>query len=347
MRRLLTHALDSVSRLIPLRLYPRLVRREVTSIFYHAVSDEAMPHMRHLYPVVPVAAFESALDFLQGNYTFITYPQLHDHKLNGTPLPPRAVHLSFDDGFAECFTVVRPLLQARGLTCTFFLTIDWLDNRRLYFRHLISLCVDRALRLEVPARREFLRGLNQRFRLSLPDEAAFIDWILAFRDPDEAVLDSICTDLKIDVDEFLARQQPYLTSSQIQQMHQEGFTIGAHGLSHRKLGFIPANEIEVEIVGSCQAIQGVTGQEVVPFSFPQSAGNISRVQLADIRLHNPQVGYLFDTKDLRKDADFMVNRVWAERPLTPSRELHPLNEILAHAYQDAWVDGVVHRLRRH
>lgn len=345
MRTLLTHFLEMISGWIPLGLYPRLVRRDVTSIFYHTVTDEAMPHVRHLYPVVPVAAFEAALDFLEDNYTFITYAQLHDHKLKDTRLPPRAVHLSFDDGFAECFTVVRPLLQARGIPCTFFLTIDWLDNRQLYFRHLISLCVHRALALEAEHRQEFLSGLNRRFGLSLADPGAFTDWITAFRSPEDAVLHPICMDLGIDVVDFLADQRPYLSSAQIQQMHAEGFTIGAHSLSHRKLGFIPVDEIETEILGSCRAIQTITGQEVVPFSFPQSAGNIDRGQLADIRRRNPQVGFLFDTKDLRRDADFMVNRVWAERPLSPARQLHPLDEILVHAYRDAWVDGVMRTWR--
>ena len=241
--------------------------------------------------------------------------------------------------------MVRPLLLNRGLPCTFFLTIDWLDNRKLYFRHLISLCVDRALSLDAADSQEFLLGLNHRFGLELADLTDFMDWITAFRSRDEAVLNPICVDLGVDVAGFLADQQPYLTESQIQQLYQEGFTIGAHGLSHRKLGFIPPEEIELEIVGSCRAILKITGQSVVPFSFPQSAGNVSREQLAGILASNPEVGLLFDTKDLRRDAGFMINRVWAERPLTPARQLHPLGEILVHAYRDAWVDGVVRRLR--
>lgn len=345
MPQFLTRSLKAFSRVIPRILYPHLVRREVTSIFYHAVSDEALPHVRHLYPVVPVVAFEAALDMLQDNYTFVSYSQLHDHMINRAPLPKRAVHLSFDDGFAACFQVVRPILLARGLPCTFFLTIDWLDNHMLYFRHLISLCVHTAWNLGEVEQDEFLTGVNQRFELDLADMVDFSTWVTAFREPDTGVFDQLCADLEIDIAGFLNQYQPYLTRAQVMQMHHEGFTIGAHGLSHRKLGFIPPTEIETEIVGSCQAIQAVTGQGVVPFSFPQSAGNISRGQLADIRDCNPEIGLLFDTKDLRWDRDFMVNRVWAERPLTPDRQLRPLNEILTNAYQDAWVDGVMRLFR--
>jgi hypothetical protein len=96
-------------------------------------------------------------------------------------------------------------------------------------------------------------------------------------------------------------------------------------------------EVEGEIVESCRQIRAITGQKVVPFAFPQSAGNLDRTLLAEILARHPFVGLLFDTKDLQPDAPFMVNRVWAERPLTPERRLHPLPEVMDHAYRQAWV----------
>jgi len=342
MRHIFTQSLAVISQAIPFSLYPLLVRRDVISIFYHAVSNGMPPHIRHLYPVVPAASFEAALDDLQDkNYTFISYDQLQAHAREGKALPPRAIHLSFDDGFTECFSTVRPILLERGLPCTFFLTIDWLDNRMLYFRHQISLCVHYASEMGEADQAVFLERLNRQFNLALTDIARFSAWILAFRQPNMAELEWVCDELEIDVGVYLAEKQPYLTTAQVLQLQSDGFTIGAHGLSHRKLGLIPTAAIEPEIVGSCRAIQAITGRKVVPFSFPQSAGNISRDLLADILGCNPEVGLLFDTKDLRVDADIIINRVWAERPLTPDRTLHPLTEILKHAYQDAWVEGVI------
>ena len=88
--------------------------------------------------------------------------------------------------------------------------------------------------------------------------------------------------LGINIQSYIRDTKPYLTAKQIQQMHADGFTIGAHGLSHRKLGFVPEMDVESEIVGSCRAIRDITGQALVPFSFPQSAGNVDRSQLRDI-----------------------------------------------------------------
>ena len=339
MRLLVTKFLWVFARLIPITLLKQLVRRELVSIFYHAVSDGELPHIRHLYPVVPVEFFKSALIALKKTNTFITYDQLHEYFEHGIPLPQNAVHLSFDDGFSECYKIVRPILLDAGIPCTFFLTIDWIDNRRLYFRHLISLCVDRFEQLPLGQRSELINQINRQFDLSIKDTVEFKNWLTSFRKPDERALEVIPGLLDITAASFLLENSPYLTSEQIREMHEEGFTIGAHSLSHRKLGFVPREDVSTEIAASCRAVSGITGQVVVPFSFPQSAGNLDRNQLAEIRDRSPSVGLLFDTKDLRCDVPFIINRVWAERPLTPTRLLHPLDEIISHAYRDAWVEG--------
>jgi len=345
MKQLIFGIIHFFSKLIPMRLLPILVKRDIINIFYHMVTDDDVAHIRHLYPVVPISQFTETLDFLQEHFTFISYSQLHDYYQKGSPLPEKSVHLSFDDGFAECFLIVRPILIERSIPCTFFLTTDWLDNRILYFRHIISLCVEKANRLQPGQQKKFIEQMNVRTGLSHVDLNDISRWLLEFRQEEEGVLNEICQLLSINLQSYLADTKPYLTSAQVQLMHSEGFSIGAHGLSHQKLGFFPDDVVEHEIVSSCKVIREITGQEVVPFSFPQSAGNVNRSQLNDILVRNPVVGLLFDTKDLRIDRKFLVNRIWAERPLTSERVLHPFPEILRHAYQEAWVDGVVKAIR--
>jgi peptidoglycan/xylan/chitin deacetylase (PgdA/CDA1 family) len=346
MYRLSTTLLDFASNLIPTTLLHRWIKRDVINIFYHAVSDELLEHIHHLYPVVPTTEFIETLGTLQEKHNFVSYDQLQEHFLGGSPLPPDSVHLSFDDGFVECYNIVRPILLEKGIPCTFFLTIDWLDNQMLYFRHKISVLVSRIDKLEPERQEGVIQQTDQLLGLSLQNLDGFKRWITAFREPREDILTTVAFLLKVDLQTYLENTQPYLTRIQVQQMYQEGFTIGAHGLTHRKLGFIPKNEIENEIVNSCQSVREITGQDVVPFSFPQSAGNVDRGQIREIRDRHPIVGLLFDTKDLRKDAPFMINRIWAERPLTIERRLHPLTEILIHAYRDAWVEGTLNRFRR-
>ena len=349
MKKFLTSALKTIARAIPLQLYPKILRRDVVDFFYHAVSDEALPHVRQLYPVVPIADFEAALFYLKENFTPVSYAQLHAHIFEGARLPKKAVHLSFDDGYAECFSVVRPLLLKHKIPCTFFLTTGLIDNKVLFYRNKQSLCVERLLEPSFDFSSFTLKDSHPDSVIpySFPE---FISWFKDLRLTDEALIDEVCHALGIDKQSFLAENQPYLTTAQIQQMQAEGFTVGAHTRTHRKLMDLSPEEIESEIAESCQIVGEISSQEIVPFSFPHSAWGVDRNLLTKIREKHSQIGLLFDTKGVRRDVAFIHNRVWAERPLSPERHLHPIPEVLTNAYQEAWVDEVLgfgRKLRTH
>jgi peptidoglycan/xylan/chitin deacetylase (PgdA/CDA1 family) len=342
MRKRLTSALDIISDFIPQRVYPWIVRRGVIDFFWHAVSDEPMPHVEHLYPVVSTADFKDALLYLKANCSLINYSQLHAHIFGGASLPPRAVHLSFDDGYRECFSVVRPLLLEHKIPCTFFLTTSLIDNSILFYRNKQSLCLQ-YLNTDA-SNASILEEMYENMQIPSATLPEFTSWFKNLRLPDEERIDEIGHALGVDLEAFLAKKEPYLTRDQIQQMHAEGFTIGAHTLTHRKLVDLPESDIETEIAQSCQIVGEVTGQSVVPFSFPHSAWGLDREQLAAIRARHPDIGLLFDTKGLRRDVDFIQNRVWAERPLADltgkGSGAAALKAHLRQAYQEAWVDHI-------
>ena len=126
--------------------------------------------------------------------------------------------------------------------------------------------------------------------------------------------------------------------------------MGAHTLSHRKLVDLSSDEIETEISLSSQIVANITGQEIVPFSFPHSAWGLDRNHLAGIRSRHPKIGLLFDTKGFHPDVDFIHNRIWTERPLPNMPGLgmgaDGIKEHLTQAYQEAWKDETTAKWRR-
>jgi peptidoglycan/xylan/chitin deacetylase (PgdA/CDA1 family) len=341
MKKFLHKVLGRTAKLLPLVVYPYLVRREVINFFYHVVSDQSMDHVRHLYPVVPTRVFEDSLGYIRERYHLISYQELHAHRLESGRIPTRAAHLSFDDGYAECFSAVRPVLLKHNIPCTFFLTTDLIDNQVLFYRNKVSLCIERVKLLDARERATILHRLQQYTGVTEDGVDSFVEWIKELRLSDESVIDKVCEILEVDWETFLLETQPYLTRTQIKQMHAEGFTIGAHTKSHRKLGQLDAGEIEAEIVESCRVIQNITGQAIVPFSFPHSAWGIDRDFLEGLRNRHPFIGLLFDTKGLRGDRLFIVNRVWAERPLPETSKIVPIGRVLRVAYQEAWEEEVL------
>ena len=73
-------------------------------------------------------------------------------------------------------------------------------------------------------------------------------WLLTISDGHAPSLNQLCGQLDIDVQGYLHKTRPYLTSDQIRQLRLDGFTIGAHSLSHRLLQNLPPEEIEREII---------------------------------------------------------------------------------------------------
>jgi hypothetical protein len=175
----------------------------------------------------------------------------------------------------------------------------------------------------------------------------FISWFEDLRLHDEPLINEVCRALDVNWQSFLIENKPYLTTDQIQQMHAEGFTIGAHTLSHRKLVDLSSDEIESEISSSTKIIADMTGQEIVPFSFPHSAWGLERDHLAQIRLRHANIGVLFDTKGLHQDVDFIHNRIWSERPTQNMSAIGAdrIKEHLNLAYQETWVDAMMEKGR--
>jgi hypothetical protein len=138
-------------------------------------------------------------------------------------------------------------------------------------------------------------------------------WLLQVPASEEALAMRLLARLGIDSRNYLQQVKPYLTTEQIRVLHADGFTIGAHSCSHRRLQELSRADAEHEIVESCRIIRGITGQPSVPFAFPYFGGGLDRAWLAGLREQHDCIGLFFDTNGVDKDEPFVVQRVFGER----------------------------------
>jgi peptidoglycan/xylan/chitin deacetylase (PgdA/CDA1 family) len=328
---------------IPLPIYHRLINRDVIGLFYHMVSDKAIPHTEHLYPHRDLEIFEQDLIFIKKNYKVLSFDDLlekqYGHGGKGKP----ALFLSFDDGFSQCFSLVRPLLLKYELPCMFFITTNFIDNSQMYYRNKVSLCIDRFYSLDTGGRQKIMSAISEHFQTQMESDESFIPWIKSIT-VDE-VVDDVCAMLDVDINLYMSEHKPYMTSVEIQTMAAEGFTIGAHSQRHQKLGRLSSSEIESEIVGSCDMIQAITGETHVPFSFPNTATGVDRDSLNRILVEHPTIGLLFDAKGLDIDRGFIYNRVWVESPKLNTGGNLSLQHVMENAYRDYFMQGLERKLQ--
>jgi len=324
-----------VLQMAPVQLWRMLVPKSELGFCYHMVSDRPVPHVKH-YRVLDTAAFESDLEYLQARFEFIGYEQLVQRRTSTNSNRDNSVILTFDDGFAECATVVAPLLRRHGLSCIFFVITDLIDNQAIFRESAASLCIRAILQMPFAQVESIITGLSLGARLRprvsalpapamLPLEVAdlgpeldprllpLLQWLLQLPASEEGQLVGLLARLGIDSRSYLRKAQPYLTTEQIRQLHADGFAIGAHSLSHRRLQDLPRAEAEHEIVESCRIVREITGQTTVPFAFPYFGGGLDRPWLARLREQHDFIGLFFDTDGLREDEPFVVQRVFGER----------------------------------
>lgn len=334
-RRLMRRARGAALSRVPVALWKRLAPRRPVALAYHVVSDDDLPHVMH-YPYKSAAQFEADVVWAGAHLGFVGYEEASRRGKGGRPA--EGCLFTFDDGFAECESVIRPILARRGAGGVFFVTAELIDNRKPFFESRVSLCVRRILeldrdavaevgrRLEVEgwlaarengARRERARGRLGRGRIPVPDSPerrSVLLWLLARERQDEREMDRACELLEVDAAAWVLGRRPYLSADQLRGLTDDGFTVGGHGVDHRRLQELSPAEREREIVASCDAIRQITGQARVPFAFPYDGAGIPRTELGEVRRRNPFVGLFFDTGGLRRGPRGLVHRVTADRP---------------------------------
>ncbi len=295
---------------VPLGMWRRLVPRDVLSLIYHTISDRVLPHAQPIGRYKEDLQFEADLRFLASETNVVDCDKLTRGRLQGRPLPPAAFQITFDDGFRECYEVIRPLLIKHALPATFFIPTDFIDNRDLIWVHKIAVCVDRAVRIDTDEIAAAIAGVNGRFGQQLDRRAALVTWLKSLKQSQRVEIEAACELLGVDVPAYLRYYRPYLSVDQIEQLAADGFTIGAHTRKHEILGeYTDPVEIEREIVESCRIVCDITGAKQVPFAFPVHGRGVDRDLLADIRARHDCVGLIFDTGKLGLDRDFIVHRL--------------------------------------
>ena len=86
----------------------------VPILMYHHLSDSGNPGS-----VISAEVFESHVKALgDAGYTSISFEDLYDYVISGTPLPDRPIILTFDDGYMSVYDVALPILKKYDMKAT-------------------------------------------------------------------------------------------------------------------------------------------------------------------------------------------------------------------------------------
>lgn len=99
-------------------------RNKVIVLMYHEVTPEQIDA-----GTVLVSKFKRQIELMKANgFKWITMKQYSDFILKGTPVPPNAVLMTFDDGYESFYDYAYPVLKENKVPATMFLITNTVDN---------------------------------------------------------------------------------------------------------------------------------------------------------------------------------------------------------------------------
>lgn len=289
--------------------------------FYHTISNLPLPHIQHLYKVKTITEFEKELDFMLRYFRPISVNELTAYVKNRQTITQNSLVLSFDDGLKEMYEVVYPILKRKGIPAIFFLNTAFIDNRDLFFRYKASLIIDKILNSDKDAYQILTEASGIKFK----HNADAILQILSIDYKNRHLLDSMAEKLGLSFKKFLESERPYLETSQIKEMADNGFYFGAHSIDHPYFHEITPDEQLFQATESLRYIREHFGERHSFFSFPFYDTLVKRSFYEKLYGddHNEKPSLIFGSAGLKNDEfPFVQHRLCMEHDENGIRLLH-------------------------
>ena len=304
---------------------------------YHYTRD--LKHSR--YPEIKgldVNLFREQIAFMKSNFNIVTMEQALEAISTKEKLPEKALLLTFDDGYADNYTVAMPVLEEYGVQGSFFIpgktftTHQLLDVNKIHYvlasANIYNLVEDLKKEMDYYRVQEFQYASTEelfakyavasRFDIK---ETVFVKQMLQTVLPEKLrnIISSKLFAKYVGVTEEQLAYELYMSEEQIRTMKRHGMFIGIHGYDHYWLGNLPVEQMENDISLALDALDefvdrkqwvmnypyGNYNKDVLAYISKQGAclGLTTEVRLADIDKDNPLELPRLDCNDFPPKSD--------------------------------------------
>jgi peptidoglycan/xylan/chitin deacetylase (PgdA/CDA1 family) len=260
-----------IKRLLVASRMLRLVGKSGVAILtYHSVLEEPQRCVSWLGPNIHSAEiFRRQMEFVARHYTPVTLDEVLSFLRGDKNLPPRAVAVTFDDGYADNLEIALPILNRVGVRATFYLTVDCVANGKLPWfvrlRHAFGVTARKSWEepdgtlwpLQDAAQREsaFLAACDRCARLAGTSQE---DWVRS-------------VERELDAETEKPPAQLMMTWDQARGLVRSGHTVGSHGMTHPNLAYVSESELNAELAESKRKLEQELAAQVLHFAYPGPA----------------------------------------------------------------------------
>ena len=242
-----------------------------TIVMYHRVIDDPRDDPFRLGMCVTRAHFDEQLAFFRTQYTPIGMSDAVGRLRRGGPLPPRALSITFDDGYLDNLEIALPVLKAHGLDAALFVPTGELDDDRpLWWDRVIraldatdaSHVVPAELGIPLPDARLSLGRFSRGKTVTCVLDAL---WTLEH----DKVLDAIARlERALPARRAVAPVARRMNARQVREMHLAGVEIGAHSVRHSNLRLETPAVVRQEMLSSKRELEALCDAPIPGFAYP-------------------------------------------------------------------------------
>ena len=307
---------------------------------YHYTRD--LKHSR--YPEIKgldKELFKNQIEFMKNSFNVVTMEQVLENiqgeGMHG--LPENALLLTFDDGYADNYTVAYPILEEYGLQGSFFIpgktfaTHQLLDVNKIHY--ILASADIYKLVDDLKKQMDYYRGSE--YQYASTDEL-FHDYAVANRfDIKETIFvkrmlqtvlpeklrNTISSNLfekyvgvteeQLAYELYMTEEQLayelYMTEEQIRTIKRHGMFIGIHGYDHYWLGNLPEDKMKQDILMALDTLDEFIDRKQWVMNYPY--GSYNQEVIRYIRQQGACIGLTTDVRvaEIGKDSAFELPRL--------------------------------------
>ena len=282
---------------------------------YHYVRDLANSR----YPGIKgcdVNEFREQIQYIKKNYNPVTVEEVIEASKNGSQLPEHAILLTFDDGYADHFNYVLPILYHEHIQGAFYAPVKAitehtvLDVNKIHF--ILAATPKDKMNDLIGRLQTYVNRYKKEYQLDSFDnyykqyaqsnrfdtsEVIFVKRMLQVALPEDLrkhISSEIFEDV-IGMDEAMFSRELYMTMDQIKCMVDSGMHIGSHGFDHYWLGSLTREKQENEIEKSVEFINSI-GADVNNWTICYPYGSYNSDTISVLKQHGCRMGFTCEQK---------------------------------------------------
>jgi peptidoglycan/xylan/chitin deacetylase (PgdA/CDA1 family) len=257
----------SLLRTGALRLASRLRGQGVAILMYHSVLDDPSTAQLTLGDIVHSSeAFRGQMEAVARDFRPVSLDDVLLFLKGDKKLPPRAVVVTLDDGYADNYRAATDILTPLGIPAVFYVTVDCVDRRRLPWpsrlRYAFLTARNKSwyesdgslwpLTSTEHRTQAFLKAGEQCSKLSGKTQDEFVRSI----------------EQQLETEPAPSQDRLMMTWDELRGLVRSGHTVGSHTLTHPNLAQVAEIDARAELFEAKRRLEEELAAPIVHFAYP-------------------------------------------------------------------------------